>query len=152
LWKIEQELKSLSQLLAQTRKKRPVSENLTIIDIVIIRAVGFKKLLQRQDNTIFATSLYKVNCIIKEKLTEQAKTDNQLIEQKLSAQYYSFKDVFSKTKSDQLLLYQEYNYKIQLEKENNLGFSSLYNHSAEELKAVKKYITENLCKGFITLS
>jgi hypothetical protein len=71
----------------------------------MIRAVGFKRLLQHQDNTIFVTSLYKVNCIIKEKLAEQAEADNQLIEQKLSAQYYSFKNVFSKAKSDQLSLY-----------------------------------------------
>jgi hypothetical protein len=78
----------------------------------MIRAVGFKRLFQCQDNTIFVTSLYKVDCVIEEKLTEQAETDNQLIKQKLSAQYYSFKDVFSKAKSDQLSLYQKYNHKI----------------------------------------
>jgi hypothetical protein len=118
----------------------------------MIRVAGFQRLFQRQDNTIFATSLYEVDCVIEEKLAEQAKADNQLIEQKLSAQYCSFKDVFSKAKSDQLLPYQEYNHKIQLERESNLGFSLLYNHSVKELKAVKKYITENLCKGFIAPS
>ena len=102
---MEQELKSIGQLPDQTRKKKPVSENLPAINIAMIRVAGFQRLIQRQDNIIFSTSLYKINCVIEEKLAEQAEADNQLIEQKLPAQYYSFKDVFSKAKSDQLLLH-----------------------------------------------
>jgi hypothetical protein len=45
-----------------------------------------------------------------------------------------------------------YNYKIQLERENNLGFSPLYNYNLEELQTIKKYITDNLQKGFIASS
>ena len=60
--------------------------------------------------------------------------------------------MFSKFASDQLVLHRLYNYKIQLEGENNLGFSPLYNYNLEELQAIKKYITENLYKGFIVPS
>jgi hypothetical protein len=45
-----------------------------------------------------------------------------------------------------------YNYKIKLERENNLGFSPLYNYNLEELQTIKKYITDNLQKGFIVLN
>ena len=70
----------------------------------------------------------------------------------MPACYTDYKDVFSKAVSDQLVPYQLYNYKIQLERKNNLEFSPLYNYNLEELQAIKKYITENLYKGFIASS
>ena len=36
--------------------------------------------------------------------------------------------------------------------DNTLGYSPLYNQSVEELLAVKKYLNENLKKGFIVNS
>ena len=45
-----------------------------------------------------------------------------------------------------------YDHKIQLEGENTMGFSPLYNQTLKELQAAKKYIIENLQKGFITPS
>ena len=45
-----------------------------------------------------------------------------------------------------------YNYKIELEGEANLGFSPLYNILTPELIVLKKYLVENLNKGFIEAS
>ena len=45
-----------------------------------------------------------------------------------------------------------YDHRIQLEAENTLGYSPLYKYSVEELLAMKKYIEENLPRGFIELS
>ena len=53
---------------------------------------------------------------------------------------------------DQLLPYWLYDYKIQLEADNNLGFHLLFKQSLEELLATKQYIVENLRKGFIDYS
>ena len=63
-----------------------------------------------------------------------------------------YPNVFSKVASDQLPLHRLYNYKIQLEADNHLGFYPLYKQSAEELLATKQYIVENLRKGFINHS
>jgi hypothetical protein len=51
-----------------------------------------------------------------------------------------------------LLLHCNYNLKIKLKKDTNLGFSLLRYYTLEELKACKQYIVDNLHKGFIDQS
>lgn len=64
--------------------------------------------------------------------------------------------MFSKAESDQLSSFRpRYNHKIKLLeglRPENLGFSPLYRITANELEAYRKYITENLHKGFIKSS
>ena len=63
--------------------------------------------------------------------------------------------MFSKEASNRLPLHRLHDHKIQLENAdsvNDLGYSPLYYHSAIELEEVKRYITENLDKGFIDIS
>jgi len=60
--------------------------------------------------------------------------------------------VFSKEASDQLLPHHFYDHYIELTEKNSLGYSPLYKQSAEELEATKKYLMENLGKGFIVSS
>jgi hypothetical protein len=96
--------------------------------------------------------LYKIDRLIEEKTSLLEETPEQLVERRLPVYYSDYKDVFSKAVSDQLVPYRLYNYKIELERENNLGFSLLYNYNLEELQTIKKYITDNLQKGFIVPS
>jgi hypothetical protein len=96
--------------------------------------------------------LYKIDRLIEEKTSLLEETPEQLVERRLPVYYSDYKDIFSKAVSDQLVPYWLYNYKIQLEGENNLGFSPLYNYNLEELQTIKKYITNNLQKGFIAPS
>ena len=63
--------------------------------------------------------------------------------------YFKYLDVFSKAASDSLLPYRPYDYQITLEGENTLGFSPLYKMLTKELEVIKKYLLENLNKGFI---
>ena len=60
-------------------------------------------------------------------------------------------DVFSKATSNKLPPYCLYNHQIELEPNKivDLGFSLLHQQTIEELLATKKYIVENLGKGFI---
>jgi hypothetical protein len=125
---------------------------LVTIDIAMIGAAGFTRLSKHKGNTVFTTSLYKIDRLIEKKTSLLEETLEQLVERQLPACYTDYKDIFSKAVSDQLAPYWLYDYKIQLEGENNLGFSPLYNYSLEELQAIKKYITENLQKGFIASS
>jgi hypothetical protein len=60
--------------------------------------------------------------------------------------------VFFKSKSDKLLLHRLYNHKIELKGNNTLEYSLLYKMTTAELKTVKKYLIDNLDKGFIEAS
>ena len=60
--------------------------------------------------------------------------------------------MFLKKELDKLVPYYKYDYKIKLIANNNLGYSLLRKHTEEELRTMKKYITENLDKGFISTS
>jgi hypothetical protein len=63
--------------------------------------------------------------------------------------------VFLKEALNQLPPHCTYDHKIQLENAdslNDIGYSLLYYYSAVELEEVKRYITENLDKGFINTS
>jgi hypothetical protein len=60
--------------------------------------------------------------------------------------------VFLKQVADKLLPYRYANHHIILEQDLKLGHAPLYNMSREELDLVKKYIKDNLLKGFIKAS
>src|SRR5438876_2073627 len=129
-------------------------------DIYCIGAVGFYRTLIKPDTESFVTSLYEIDRIIKEKEAEAIQADSareefdneKLINQKLPHQYHDLRDIFSKAASDILPLHHKYNLKIKLERDHNLGFSPLHQYSAEELRACKQYLVENLSKGFIDSS
>ena len=48
--------------------------------------------------------------------------------------------------------HRNYDLKIQLEKDVDLGFSPLHHYTLEELQACKQYLVDNLSKGFIAQS
>jgi hypothetical protein len=60
--------------------------------------------------------------------------------------------VFSKSKLDKLPLHRLYNHKIKLKGDNTLRYSLLYKITTAKLKTVKKYLINNLDKGFIEAS
>jgi hypothetical protein len=60
--------------------------------------------------------------------------------------------VFFKSKSDKLPSHRLYNHKIELKGDNTLKYSLLYKITTAELKTVKKYLINNLDKGFIKAS
>jgi hypothetical protein len=53
---------------------------------------------------------------------------------------------------DVLPPYYLYDYKIELEVDHTLGYRPLYSYTIEELIVLKKYLLENLNKGFIKSS
>jgi hypothetical protein len=128
--------------------------------------------MRRKGNTIFTTSLYKINRILESRkedkedisqqqafaqattvllgLVDQYAEDNELVQQKLTGYYQRFIDVFSKQASNKLPPFcPQVNHKIELLSENTLGHSPLYRQTIEELLAIKEYLLENLSKGFI---
>ena len=71
----------------------------------------------------------------------------------LPAQYHKFLDVFSKDDADKLTpLHPGVDHKIKIEPGTQAPSGPLYSMSREELEVLKKYLTENLNKGFIQAS
>jgi hypothetical protein len=94
--------------------------------------------------------LYEIDRIIDEKEERLAEeSDDELVKRVLPTAYSEYKDVFSKTASDKLPPHRTYDHKIQLEADNSLGYSPLYRQTADELRATKQYLIDNLDKGFI---
>ena len=71
---------------------------------------------------------------------------------KLLIEYHDFFNVFSQADSDILLPHRPYDHKIPLIKEKTPPWGPLYSISQDELKILKKYLEENLNKGFIRAS
>lgn len=78
--------------------------------------------------------------------------DQSELERKVPLKYHQYLDVFSKAASDELSPHRSYDHRIELEKgksRSDLSFSPLYKMSVQELEVVKKYLEDNLSKGFI---
>jgi len=70
----------------------------------------------------------------------------------LSPEYHDFLDVFSRELADTLSERRPYDHKIQLQESKTSIFGPLYDMSQDELRVLKKYLKDNLVKGFIQAS
>ena len=118
-----------------------------------ISANAFHYNMKRKDTEFFQTSLYEIDRVL-ESLDENTEDQEtlQLIKEKLPSKYDRYADVFSKSESDRLPPHRAYDHKIQLEAPLPNAYSPLYRQSADELRATKQYLLENLNKGFIVNS
>ena len=134
-------------------KSPSLGETMLQIDIAMIGAAGFHRHSRKKDTEIFITHLYEIDRIIEEKTEIISDPEAELITKKLPACYSDYRDVFSKSASDTLPPSRPCDHKIELESNTfprkSIGYSPLYKLSAEELEAARKYIIENLNKGFI---
>jgi hypothetical protein len=67
-------------------------------------------------------------------------------------EYYDLLHVFSQAEANKLLTRRPYDHQIKLEPSKQPGYRPLYGMSLNELKVLKKYLDENLSKGFIRAS
>jgi transposase InsO family protein len=113
------------------------------VDIASIHAVGLHLNMKRPENEIFGTSLYEIDRILGDRCDTIADVPQ------IPQAYVQFGDMFSKEASDTLPPHRSYDHQIHLDKPNTLSFSPLYKMTTEELEEVKRYLTDNLHKGFI---
>jgi hypothetical protein len=64
-------------------------------------------------------------------------------------EYHDFADLFSKKEADKLPSHQRYDHTIPLQPGSTPHFGPIYKLSPVELETLRKYIDENLKKGFI---
>lgn len=143
-----------------------------MIDICGISAAAFKMNLRKEENVFFATSLFEIDRELEARehrtckaidttLEEDAslqrpnETELQWLERILLEELREYADVFSKEASNVLPPHCLYDYKIQiegLEGPESLGYSPLRQQSTLELEETKRFLEENLQRGFIELS
>ena len=79
--------------------------------------------------------------------TDEAPPDPDL--STIPPEYHEFADLFSKKEADMLPPHRPYDHRIPLEPGTTPPFGSIYSMSPTELEVLRKYIDENLRKGFI---
>jgi len=127
-------------------------------DIAIIGAVAFTQLAHRDREAVGCTSLHEVDKLVESKIADSMPRDEEDLRRKAAEAipecYHDYFDMFSKAESDDLPPRRtQVDHKIELAtKPEELGYSPLYKLSLEELEAARKYITDNLRKGFIVPS
>ena len=111
-----------------------------------INTAIFSLLTAKPDHQVFSVSLRDIEQVLKPKKCVDPAT-------LLPAQYHKFLDIFSKDDTDKLpSLHPGVDYKIKIEPGTQAPSGPLYSISREELEVLKKYLTENLNKGFIQAS
>jgi hypothetical protein len=134
------------------RRPKTVKLDLPPVNIAAIGAAGFCRNLQDERSVVFSTSLYEIDYLLEKEAAEEA--DDLLVQETLPEAYQDLADVFSKAASNSLPPRRPYDHKIQLTDgtTDDLSFTPLRHQSADELRAVKQYLIENLHRGFIEAS
>ena len=150
-------LKTMNQELLQSKNwvsptvlnsKKNFAE-LPIMDISIIGAASFNILVQQASP---AKNMEIFSILIRDMEKTSAPKSTTDPAKKLLTEYHDFLDIFSQTDSHILPLHRPYDHKILLIEEKTPPWGLLYGISQDELKVLKKYLKENLSKGFIKAS
>ena len=115
------------------------------LKVYAINSAPFVRLARKKNHTLFIVTLRN----IEKALATKPSVDPATI---LSPEYHDFLDVFSREASDTLLEHRLYDHKIQLEPGKTPRFEPLYGMFQDELRVLKKYLKNNLAKGFIRSS
>ena len=133
-------------LEAKTSAGKPQNPKPLSATPITINAAIFSLLTAKPDHQVFSVSLRDIEQVLKLKKCVDSAT-------LLPAQYYKFLDVFSKDDTNKLPpLRPGVDHKIKMEPGTQAPSGPLYSMSREELKVLKKYLTENLNKNFIQVS
>jgi len=127
--------------------------------ICVISSASLKKLIpQKESVQIFAMSLYDLNKALETRTpnpqdTEPAEPpDYERLKSLIPPEYHSFLPLFWESIANKLPPQRPYDHRIPLKEGFEPPFGPLYFLIRHELEACKKWIEENLDKGFIQAS
>jgi len=127
--------------------------------ICIISWASLKKLIRRKESVqIFAMSLYDINKALEMPTpnlqdTEQVEPpDYQRLKSLIPPECHWFLPLFCESIANKLPPHRPYNHRIPLKEGFEPPFGPLYSLARHKLEACKKWIEENLDKGFIRAS
>jgi predicted aspartyl protease len=124
----------------------PLAINAIPLSIAMIGPVPLTCQAKRNRLQIHAISLYEIN-----KALDQNKEASN-ISDIIPPEYHKFLPLFSEAEANKLLPHHPYDHRIPLKEGFRPPFGPLYSLSRTELEALKKWLDENLCKGFIHTS
>ena len=141
-------------------RQDPEKQRKPTIDICGISAAAFRMNLHRKENIFFAISLFEIDREIEARGPETSNMDPQRpdetelewLKRMLPPELVDYADVFSKEASDQLPPHRPYDHKISIDSPKgpeSLGYSPLRHQSTHELQETKRFLEENLQRGFI---
>jgi transposase InsO family protein len=141
-------------------KRKPTELGRFSIDICNISAAAFQLNLRKKENTFLATSIFEIDRELEAREPEQSpmasqrpdETELQWLERILPKELRDYADVFSKEASNKLPPHRVYDHKIHIDDPrgpDTLGYSPLRQHSTFELQELKRFLEENLQRGFI---
>ena len=122
-----------------------LSSSVKPMSIFMIEVTLYEILNKRCNHYCFALFMWDINKVLKEKKEVNLKTV-------LNSEYWRHLNLFLKKLTDMLLLPHSDNYDISLLKEKQSLFCNLREMSQDKLLMLKKYLKENLIKGFIWVS
>ena len=108
----------------------------------MIKTTPFIQLIKNFKIELFIVIIIDIEKILREKLFSNSTT-------LLLEKYQDFLNVFSREKVDKLSSHRFNNHKIDIMLEKKFGFDFIYEMLQNELKTFKKYLNDNLIKGFI---
>jgi len=123
----------------------PTSSPPKHLEVYAIGSAPFLRLARKKNHDLFAISMRDIDKALKITPSVDPAT-------LLPPEYHDFLDVFSRELADTLPERRPYDHKIQLQKGKTSTFGPLYDMSQDELRVLKKYLEDNLTKGFIQAS
>jgi predicted aspartyl protease len=124
----------------------PLAANAAPLSIAMIAPVPLTRQAKRNRLQIYAISLYEIN-----KALDQNKETNN-ISDIIPPEYHKFLLLFSEVEANKLPPHRPYDHRIPLKEGFTPPFGPIYSLSRTELEALKKWLDENLSKGFIRAS
>ena len=125
--------------------KEEVKRSESLMDIRMIGPAPLAHLARRPGHQVFVASMKD----IEKALAPKEEID---VMSKLPSEYHEFASLFSREEADKLPPHRPYDHKIPLKPGVEPPFGPLYSMSRDELVVLKKYLDENLAKGFIRAS
>src|SRR5690606_9842094 len=98
---------------------------------------------------VFSLTLYEIKKALQDAPDQARKDLKELVPQ----EYHAYLDLFDESNADHLPPHRPYDHWISLKDSNTAPpFSPMYSMSHNELEVVRKYIEDNMSKGFIRSS
>ena len=131
------------------------------LNIRLIRVAPFDLLARKPDTECFAASIHDIEKALISKRVQVLAASMRDIEKALAPkkiidpakllpkEYYDFLDVFSQEAADTLPPHRSSDHKIKFVQGKEPTYGPLYGISQDELRVLKKFLDENLAKGFI---
>ena len=116
------------------------------IDIATVSLTGFRKTVRKEKRLHKAATTFAISAADIDAMLEQPDQDRTL---QIPMEYQGFRTLFSELEANKLPPHRPGDHRIQLRQGTAPSFGPLYSLSTQELEALRKWLDENLAKGFI---